>query len=150
MTSLSEPEELLKMDARGRVLASRERREALLEEFGKSGMSGAQFARWAGINYKTFCAWQHRRRRAAGQPISKPRGVELADSGPVKLVEAVLGEAAGCNDSKGLGLGCGRPGSGGLAVDLPGGCRLWLESPAHLAMAAELVVLVAQAGRGRC
>ena len=148
MTSLTEPEELLKMDARGRVLASRERREALLEEFGKSGMSGAQFARWAGINYKTFCAWQHRRRRAAGQQISKSRGVELAESGSVKLVEAVLGEAAGGHSSK--GLGCGRPGSGGLAVDLPGGCRLWLESPAHLAMAAELVVLLAQAGRGRC
>jgi len=148
MTSLSKTEELLKMDGRGRVLASRERREALLEEFGRSGMSGAQFARMAGINYKTFCGWVHRGRRANGQAINEPPGVTLAEGGPVKLVEAVIGEAAGCAGSK--GPNSGHPGSGALRVDLPGGCRMWLESPVHLALAAELVVLVGQAGGARC
>src|SRR5687768_7256731 len=123
MTSLTKTEELLKMDARGRVLVSRERREALLEDFGRSGMSGAQFARMAGINYKTFCGWLDRRRRANGPAINEPRGFTRAEGGPVKLVEAVIGEAAGCQSSD--GPNSGHPRSGALRVDLPGGCRMW-------------------------
>ena len=40
---------ILRKDSMGRVVFTRERRAALLEEFDKSGMSGAQFAKWAGI-----------------------------------------------------------------------------------------------------
>lgn len=38
------PLELLKQDTRGRVRVPRERREALLAEFARSGISGAKFA----------------------------------------------------------------------------------------------------------
>lgn len=46
--------EILKVGARGRLQISRERREALLEEFDRSGLSGAAFAKHYGIKYSTF------------------------------------------------------------------------------------------------
>ena len=64
--------ELLRLDTRGRVRTGRERREMLLAEFDRSGVSGARYARMAGINYQTFYGWLHERRRAAtGKPASK-------------------------------------------------------------------------------
>jgi len=38
----------------------------------------------------------------------------------------------------------------GLLIELPGGSRMRIESPVQLAMAAELVNLVAQSARARC
>ena len=40
--------QILSQDARGRVLVSRERRESLLEEYDRSGMSGVKFAQYVG------------------------------------------------------------------------------------------------------
>jgi hypothetical protein len=108
-------------------------------------MSGAQFARLAGIKYGTFSAWVSRQRQAAREQMSGPPAA-ISGARSVKLIEAVIGAAAESNHSEGEGSTV----SGALRVDLVGGCRLWLASPAHLAMAAELVVLVAQAGRTRC
>ena len=45
MTSATEKlGEILSQDAQGRVLVSRERRESLLAEYDRSGMSGVKFA----------------------------------------------------------------------------------------------------------
>src|SRR5580700_10592682 len=55
--------QILSQDARGRVLVSRERREWLLEEYDRSGMSGVKFARYVGIKYSTLAYWLQRRRR---------------------------------------------------------------------------------------
>lgn len=49
--------EILKVDEKGRIRIPRERREALLAEFDRSGMTGSAFAQWAGIKYPTFAAW---------------------------------------------------------------------------------------------
>jgi transposase-like protein len=61
---------LLKTDVPGRVRVTPERRAAILAEFDRSGVSAAQFARLAGINYSTFAQWvqRHRRPRAARKP----------------------------------------------------------------------------------
>ena len=61
-----EAEELLKVDALGRVWTTPDRREWLLDEFERSGVAGAEFARIAGIKYSTFATWVQRRRRATG------------------------------------------------------------------------------------
>src|SRR5260221_1798847 len=50
-----EPGQIMSQDAQGRVLVSRERRESLLEEYDRSGMSGVKFAwrdpsEWTGLN----------------------------------------------------------------------------------------------------
>jgi hypothetical protein len=58
-----------------------ERREALLDEFERSGMTGQVFAQWAGVNYTTFANWrQKRRRKEATDPAgpSVPLGWEEA------------------------------------------------------------------------
>ena len=43
--------ELLKVDTKGRVQIPPERRKDLLEEFDRSGMTGAAFAKHCGINH---------------------------------------------------------------------------------------------------
>ncbi|MFT5466901.1 MAG: transposase-like protein [Verrucomicrobiales bacterium] len=55
--------ERLRVDARGHVRTSREEREAILDEFDRSGISGAAFAKLHGIAYSTFAHW----RRSAGE-----------------------------------------------------------------------------------
>ena len=67
MASLNAKTEVLKQDARGRVRVLAQRREALLDEFERSGASGVKFERLTGIKYATFANWvlQRRKRRAA-------------------------------------------------------------------------------------
>ena len=66
-------------DRRGRVNWPRERREQLLEEYAKSGMSQAAFARRAGVRYPTFAHWVQERRRRGLAPAAgaAPRFVEV-------------------------------------------------------------------------
>jgi|ERR1700730_8464999 hypothetical protein len=59
--------QILSQDARGRVLVSRERRESLLEEYDRSGMSGVKFAQYVGIKYSTLAYWLQSRRRHRGR-----------------------------------------------------------------------------------
>lgn len=53
MTVMEPGSEILKVDEAGRVRTPPEKREALLAEFDRSGMTGAQFARFAGVRYPT-------------------------------------------------------------------------------------------------
>jgi transposase-like protein len=63
----------LKTDTHGRVRSTPERRAAILAEFEHSGVSAAQFAKLAGINYSTFAQWVQRHRRPkAGATARKP------------------------------------------------------------------------------
>jgi hypothetical protein len=57
MTFTNCDEKLMSSDARGRVLVPKERREALLDEFERSGLSGVKFAQLAGVKYPTFAYW---------------------------------------------------------------------------------------------
>src|SRR5260370_22185147 len=66
----AEAGEIMSQDAQGRVLVSRERRESLLQEYDRSGMSGGKFAQYVGIKYSTLPYWLQSRRR-------HPEGVKL-------------------------------------------------------------------------
>jgi hypothetical protein len=59
-------ETILKIDVLGRVKTPGERRERLLDEFEKSGLTGQKFAALVGIKYQTFATWAQKRRRARG------------------------------------------------------------------------------------
>ena len=62
--SSGEGEQILGQDTLGRVLTPRERRESVLEEYDRSGMSAAKFAGYIGIKYSTLAYWiQSRRER---------------------------------------------------------------------------------------
>jgi transposase-like protein len=59
-------------DRQGRVHTPRSRREELLAEYDRSGMSQAAFARRAGVRYPTFAHWVQERRRGSGAAEAEP------------------------------------------------------------------------------
>jgi hypothetical protein len=65
-----EPEQILSQDTRGRVLVTQERRELLLGDYDRSGMSPVKFAQYLGIKYSTLAYWLQRRR--LDQELSEP------------------------------------------------------------------------------
>ena len=122
-TALDEPR-LLKTDVLGRVGTPPERREALLDEFEKSGMSGAKFAAFIGVKYQTWANWVQKRRRARA-------GGAKAESGAPALrwMEAVFA---------GDGVSA-RSEAAGLKVQLPGGVCLEVADRRQARLAGELL-----------
>lgn len=91
MTTLTEGNgTVLKVDIKGRVHTPPQRREQILDEFEKSGLSGQKFAELTGIKYQTFAGWAARRRAQRGLAPSKPS----QPSQSVRWLEAVVSEAA--------------------------------------------------------
>jgi hypothetical protein len=68
-------------DRLGRVRTPRGRREELLAEYDRSGLSQAAFERRAGVRYPPFAHWVQERRRTDGgeatPAATAPRFVEL-------------------------------------------------------------------------
>ena len=93
-----------------------EKREALLAEYERSGMSVRGFAKWSGVKYQTFATWVQQRRKAG------------TGAARVTWVEARLPELA-------------QPPSGGqtLTIGLPGGAKLVIEGIGQVPLAAELL-----------
>ena len=115
---------ILRTDSRQRVWVSRERRQAILEEFERSGASAMRFAAYSGIKYSTFANWVARRRRAKN-------GASGANSGgEPKWLEAIVDER-----SKGQVPTM----RSSLRVQLPGGAYLEVSTPEEAKLAAQLV-----------
>ena len=102
----------LQTDALGRVQTPPEQREALLDAFDQSGMSGAAFAQLHGIRYQTFMGWRQRRARRQSDQDPQFREVVVAT---------------------------GKPCTHGLTVELPGGGRFQLDRADQLPMATALL-----------
>ncbi len=144
MTSTSETHNVLKTDTRGRVRVPAERREALLDEFDRSGLSGVKFAELAGVKYPTFALWAQKRRKARQSQTGGTSAPETSAPAPVAAPAAirlfeVFNEAA---DSGGS--------SSGLTIDLPGGAKVRLDSPRQLRLTAELLQLLGAKGGRAC
>jgi len=122
--------QILSRDARGRVLVSRERRESLLEEYDRSGMSGVKFAQYVGIKYSTLAYWlQSRRRHRAKEKLLLKGGPDTEVSkNNGEWIEAVLEN----------GSQAGVP-AGGLRIYFTGGAYCQISSRAEAALAAELL-----------
>ena len=129
---------ILKRDVLGRFTVSRAQREALLDEFERSGLKGRPFARLVGLNYQTFASWIQKRRRARGDYSTEgaakglPMGI-VKTPGPLRLIEAVA--------TPGHGALRGDPARGmaPLELILPGGAKLLVASSAQVALAAQLI-----------
>ena len=115
---------ILKTDVRGRVLTPRTRREELMAQFDRSGLSAKSFAELCGVKYQTFAGWLHCRRKA----MSSESPTQKA-SQKVAWLEAVVGQA----QAAGTGT------TVGLVLQLPGGVRAELTSHHHIHLAAALV-----------
>ena len=132
---------VLKVDRKGRVRTPPERREALLDEYEKSGMSGKGFAEHYGINYQTFYSWRCKRRKARG---SAKRGKRPASAGAAETPSFTLAVAE-------LPAPEAAPPDGGLLeVALPGGVHLSVTSVAGARLAVELIRLLGKAPARPC
>src|ERR1700743_446561 len=94
MTSTNDESKNLRTDTRGRVRVPVERREELLNEFERSGISAMRFAKMVGVNYATFANWRQKRKKVRSQAPEEGETAEGApsrDAGtsrPVRLFEA--------------------------------------------------------------
>lgn len=91
-TTAGSEEVVLKTDVLGRVKTPRERREQLLDEFERSGLSGCKYAELIGVKYSTFATWAQKRRRARGS-YRKGAAKAVVKAEPVRWLEAVVQEA---------------------------------------------------------
>jgi hypothetical protein len=118
-------EEIIKSDVRGRMLTPPARREALLDEFERSGLSAMKFAALVGIKYQTFARWALKRRRTA---VSSPSGM-AATGQSVRWLEAVVQQAQGSTTESAMFL----------KVLLPGGASVEIGDRNQVALAAALL-----------
>ena len=121
MTVMEAGSEILKVDEVGRVRTPPEKRQALLTEFDRSGMTGAQFARFSGVRYPTLMNWVQKRRKEA-EP-NEQIVVEREDQ-PRWLEARVEGEI---------------PKSENIVVEIGGGVRMVVGNRAQAALAGELL-----------
>ena len=133
MTHTTLPEEILKTDVLGRVRTPRARREALLEEFERSGVSAQKFAALVGVKYQTFASWVQQRRKARGQyqSVAKKVATPVRRAEMLSLVEAVV-ESATADRAVPRGEAV-------LRVELPGGARLEIGELRQVMLAAALL-----------
>lgn len=127
---------ILKTDALGRVKTPAARREELLDEFERSGMSGVAFAEFVGIKYQTFATWaQQRRRRRKAAAVAKSQVKPGASNHRVRWMEAVVEQArtAAADQNKSP-----------LVLHLPGGVRVEIADAKQVALAAALVRALVQ------
>lgn len=114
--------ELLKMDVIGRVRIPAAKREAILDAFEQSGMSGQAFAAKWGLKYPTFATWVQKRRRAhdeypeANKAPLPPKALSLVEA----LIDTGAADAS-------------------LEVEAPGGIKLRLSRREDIALAVELL-----------
>lgn len=102
---------------------SPERREALLDEFEKSGLSGAQFARTVGLKYQTFAYWRQQRQRR--QPVAASSGQPAS----VQWLETAIDQAQAATPVAGPMF----------VVRLPSGAAIELVHASQTSVAAALV-----------
>src|SRR5512147_740876 len=86
---------LIKTDVLGRMHRTPEQRERILDEYERSGLSGAKFAALCGVKYQTFAAWLARRKsqrqtHPKRQPHRKPNQVQWLEASmqPVRAANA--------------------------------------------------------------
>src|SRR5580692_8166009 len=122
--------QILSQDARGRVLVSRERRESLLEEYDRSGMSGVKFAQYLGIKYSTLAYWlQSRRRHREREKLLLKAGVDAeAGKSTGGWIEAVVENASQPRVS-----------AGALRIYFAGGAYCQISNAGEARLAAELL-----------
>ena len=125
MTDMIKADEVvLKTDELGRMQTPAARREQVLDEFERSGLSGKKFAALVGIKYPTLATWASKRRRERGLPPIVRR------SKAMRLLEAVVEESSGDKKT--------------LVLELPGGAKMEIKDAQQAALAGALLRTLAK------
>jgi DNA-binding transcriptional regulator YiaG len=106
LTTTEVPTQVIKTDSLGRLRVTAQRREDLLDEFERSGLSGQKFAEVLGLKYQTFATWVQKRRRQRGAATADSE--KASDS--TRWLEAMVEQAHGSASV--------------VLLHLPGGVRL--------------------------
>ena len=122
MTVMEPGSEILKVDEVGRVRTPPEKREAMLAEYDRSGMTGAQFARFVGVRYSTLMYWLQKRRKGAGP--GRANGSSEARIIRRWLEARVEGEVAKSEN---------------IVVEMGGGVRMLVGNRTQAALAGEVL-----------
>jgi len=117
-------ETILKTDVLGRVKTPKERREQLLDEFEKSGLTGQKFAALVGVKYQTFATWAQKRRRARNAYPAVKRPKQL------RWLEAVVEQNSGDQSP--------------LVLEMPGGAKVQINNVKEAVLAAALLRALAR------
>lgn len=120
----SPDDSILRADTLSRVRTPAAKREQILAEFDRSGLSGARFARLHGINYQTLMNWK-RKRSAASSP-------NAATSNPTADPIGHFATRLGLREVR-IGADCG------LEVEIGSGVRLRIETPEQAELAGRLI-----------
>lgn len=108
----------LKRDVRSRVRSTPAQRRAALEAYARSGLSGPQFARSAGIKYQTLVTWRRQAKASTSAAAVPPSHCAVA------FLEAVPISSLA---------------SASLDLLLPGGAHLHLSCPSQMPLVASLL-----------
>ncbi len=131
--------QVLKSDTRGRVWSTPAQRQALLEQFERSGLSGPRFAAVAGIKYQTFIGWRRKQRLAQSDSLAAP--TPECGTAPTQWVEASLGEAKTSQGHTSLGA---------LRVRWQNSTFIEISATSQVALAAALLRDLENGGRWPC
>lgn len=112
---------VIRSDRRGRMLVSPEQREALLDEFERSGLSGMAFCKLHGLVYPTFASWRKKRR-------------ERPEPGSPAFAEVVVGDESSPARPSGHG--------GTLRITLSCGASVEVSGRGQLPLLAELLEIL--------
>ncbi len=130
-SDVNQRNQLLKTDMRGRVRSTRQQRDAVLDAYEASGLSGPEFARVHGVKYQTFATWrQKRKQRLEGKVADAPAQQTIT------LLEVTSAGQLG----------------GRLRIELAGGACIEVCSDLQTRLAARLLAELAtiEAGGDRC
>jgi hypothetical protein len=133
MTSTQDGDQIFKTDSLARVRTSGQRRQELLDEFERSGLSGSKFAALVGVKYSTFAAWAAKRKRAGQGEAAVVDG-----AAKVRWLEAVIDQAQASHGKS----------SGGLTVHFAGGARVEIANAQQAGLAAGLLRALDKASAG--
>ena len=127
---------ILKSDALGRVRTPSADREAILDAFEESGLSGAAFAKAHGIKYCTFATWRQKRKKERGEyPAAKAKASKRdQEQTPFTFLEVIPGQSGK------------QPGpdqvESRLIVDLGAGMKMEITSESQAVLAARIIRLI--------
>jgi hypothetical protein len=126
MTTTQSGEQILKTDALQRVRTPPERKELLLDEFERSGLSGKKYAAVVGMKYSTLAGWAAKRRRQ--RQVGPPAAPSAKNSPSLHWVEAVLDQTQGRLNQNSI-----------LTVQWRSGARLEIRHASQVELAAALL-----------
>ena len=124
---------LIKTDSLGRIRVTDEHRQALLDKFQHSNMSGQAFARHHGIKYTTFADWRQKQRKQLACSTSA-KSAQTSEA----LISSLIEVTSSVTSPKSPN-GSQEAHQDGLQIQLRDNLKMTLTNSSDVALAAQLI-----------